>query len=122
MRHSFQNIAVCVVVVAGLSSCILGPDYQRSAMGEPNAYRADYPSGDSIANIKWWDLYQDSVLQYLILQALVTNRELKSSVSRMKEAEANMGIVRANLYPSINYALDANATWSATDDGGGRHG
>ena len=113
-----KRLTTYLLVAIGLvmiPACVLGPDYQRNNSIEATEYSYDYPAGDSIVNIPWWELYQDLALKKLIVEALANNRDLASAVSRMKEAEASLGVVRSNLYPNINYGLNADATATALD-------
>ena len=118
MRLEPIHIVSFCVVVCLTTACVMGPDYQRTNSVETTAYRNDGLTSDSIANIYWWELFQDSVLQRLITEALANNRDLASSVSRMKEANANIAVVRSNLYPTVNYGLDGDVTYTAVDGSG----
>jgi outer membrane protein TolC len=39
--------------------CALGPDYERPDVGAPSAYEQELDSGETIANLQWWELFQD---------------------------------------------------------------
>lgn len=97
------------------AGCTLGPDYERPVTPEPQAYHHSYPTGESIADIPWWELFQDSVLIELIDSALVNNRDVRTALARITEAEAQLGIVRADLYPRINYGVSAGADATTVD-------
>jgi len=97
-------------------ACTLGPDYERPVTPEPPTYHYAYPSGASIADIPWWELFQDSVLLELIDSALVNNRDVRTALARITEAEAQLGIVRADLYPRIDYGVSAGADVTSAED------
>lgn len=94
------------------ASCVMGPEYQRNRTIESSSYRDQIDTTSSFANLPWWELYQDTVLQNLIDEALRNNRNIEASVSRLLAGHEQIGIVRANLYPSINYGVDASGNWS----------
>jgi multidrug efflux system outer membrane protein len=109
-------------------ACKAGPDYERPVVPEHDAYRdavpADttaVPPADSIADLAWWDLFQDTVLQNLIWIALENNKELDVSLARIAEARANLGFSRADLYPEVNViantAVDGNTEEDVTASG-----
>jgi outer membrane protein TolC len=57
--------AVCAL----LAGCALGPNYQRPALGLPDAYRdaapapqAATPEPGSLGDRGWWEVYPDSDL------------------------------------------------------------
>ncbi|MCO4292981.1 efflux transporter outer membrane subunit [Solitalea sp. MAHUQ-68] len=92
-----------------LTGCLVGPKYSRPQMDVPTSYaqQSDSLRRDSIANIKWFELYQDSTLQHLIRIALEQNKDLKTAVARVEESKAVLGFNKANLYPFLNYNVQA---------------
>jgi multidrug efflux system outer membrane protein len=101
----------------GVVGCSMGPDYVRPPVPEPEAYREGIPVDTSIANTPWWELFGDTVLQDLIETALENNRDLRTSFARIDEARATLGIVRADLFPRVNYFADGSAGRTTADDG-----
>jgi outer membrane protein, multidrug efflux system len=89
-----------------LAGCMVGPDYKRSAIDAPGAYRGDsQPSiaqAESLGNEKWWDVFQDPVLQQLIRTALEQNYDVRIAASRVLQAQAQLGITRANQFPTAS--------------------
>ncbi len=81
--------------------CKMGPNFQPPDTPAPAEFRGEAPSGESVANVPWWELYQDPALQTLIRGGLENNRSLKEGLAKIAEARANLGIVRGDLYPSV---------------------
>lgn len=102
-------ISFCVM------SCKVGPNFVSPEINAPANYRTDFKSDTSIANMAWWDLFQDTVLQNIIKTTLENNRDLRVSALRINESELGMRIVRSNLYPRLNYSADQY--FLATTDG-----
>ena len=105
--HSMRwsRTSLCSVVmgtVLCLSACKKGPDFVPPQPPTPTGFRSDVPAGESVANIAWWDLYQDPVLQGLIRTGLEDNRSVREALARIAESRASIGIARADLYPSVN--------------------
>jgi multidrug efflux system outer membrane protein len=92
-------------------NCTVGRNFQTPEVEKPETYQQDFPSDSSIANLAWWELFGDTVLQELIYEGLENNRDLGASLARIDEARANLGIVRADLYPRINYSADGSLDW-----------
>jgi multidrug efflux system outer membrane protein len=103
-----------LVLVAG---CTLGPDYVRQPVVDLGEYRTSAAADTTIADLPWWEMFQDPVLQDLIETALEGNRDLRASMARISEARARLGIVRADLYPRVNYAADGALDRSSASDG-----
>jgi len=55
----------------------------------------------SFGNAKWWDAFQDQTLRELIAAALKENYDVRISAARILQARAQLGIVRADQYPTV---------------------
>jgi len=99
-------------MIAGLTGCLQGPNYQRPKIAVPDQYRGGTTGGAaaSIADTKWADLFQDDALKQLVTTALDRNFDLRIAAERVLEARAQYGIVHAQLLPT----LDAQAQFAAT--------
>jgi multidrug efflux system outer membrane protein len=88
-----------------LSGCAVGPNYKRPTANVPPGYRGAIPAQPataSLGNEKWWDVYQDPVLTQLIHTALQQNYDVRIAATRVLEAQAQLGITRANQFPSAS--------------------
>jgi len=106
-----------------VAACKVGPDYERPVVPEHDAYRDAVPAdttvdlpADSIADLAWWDLFQDTVLQNLIEVALENNLDLDVALARIAEARANLGFSRADLYPEVNVIANAGMNANTEED------
>ncbi len=57
------------------------------------------PRGQPIADTPWASVYQDEVLQALIKEALANNYDMRIAATRVLQANANLGITRADQFP-----------------------
>lgn len=73
----------------------------------PAEYEEQAIPGASVANLKWWELFQHEELTALIETALINNRELAIAIARIDEARAALGFVRADQFPSLDGAAGA---------------
>ena len=89
------------------SGCTLGPNYKRPIVAVPGSYRGTIRSAAAqtelavLGDRKWWDIFQDEQLRALIRTALTQNYDLRIAASRLLEAQAQLGIVRAGQFPSL---------------------
>ena len=102
-----RRSAVAVLLLA-LCGCKLGPNYQRPALTVPDQYRglapdtsAPPPGGQDFALMKWDTIFQDPTLQALIKEALADNYDMRIAATRILQASANLGITRANQFPTV---------------------
>ena len=99
------NILLISFVLIAISSCKVGPDYQRPELNTPGDYRFDSISTavDTVLNLKWWEIFQDEELKGLIDTALKYNQDVLIAASRIEEAMAVVGYTRADLWPVFGY-------------------
>ena len=90
-----------------LTACSVGPQYQRPPVDVPASFRAqeDASAEQSLADLSWWDMYQDKTLQQLLRTALEQNRDLKIAAARVEEARAQVGANRIAQLPQINVSF-----------------
>lgn len=95
-----------------LAGCAVGPKYSRPATKNPEKYTqaADSVATDSLTNMKWYDVYKDSVLVALIDTAIINNLDLKLALARVEEAKAILGFNQANMFPFFDYSGKARAS------------
>ena len=102
----FLLLAIAVL----LSGCAVGPKYKRPTVSVPTDYRDSMPAqtaaAPSLGNENWWQVYQDPVLADLIHTALQQNYDVRIAAARVLEAQAQLGITRANQFPSASVGAD----------------
>jgi len=142
IRHnrSLGLLPLWLTLAALLSGCAVGPNYKRPAVDVPVAYRqppedpsttrspagpqykAPVPgaSSSSVATVplgeeKWWEVFQDEELQGLIRTALKNNYDVRIAAARVLEAQAQLGITRADQLPSVGVGGNIASTRSAAN-------
>lgn len=106
-----------MLACALVSGCTMGPDYVRPPVPEPMDYREGFPPGESVANMPWWEMFGDTVLTNLIGTCLENNRNLHAALARIDVGRAQLGIVRADLFPRIDYFADGGVSGNTAEDG-----
>lgn len=101
----------CIALLSAallLSGCAVGPNYKRPTVAVPTTYRGAVPDSTpqtetiSLGDQKWWDIFQDEQLRSLIRTALQQNYDLRIAASRILEAKAQLGITRADQFPTLS--------------------
>jgi outer membrane protein, multidrug efflux system len=105
MKHRYLIGLILLV----LTSCAVGPKYSRPDVAKPEGYTQAAVKTDSITNIKWWDVYQDTTLQSLIRSGVESNLDLRTAIARVDESKAILGYNRANMGPFLDYSVSARA-------------
>jgi multidrug efflux system outer membrane protein len=107
-----SKLCVAAFALVLLSGCAVGPKYKRPPVAAPAAYRGLTPDAGqqtsaSLADEKWWDVFQDPQLQELIRTALLHNYDVRIAAARILQAQAILGITRADQYPTITGGASA---------------
>lgn len=105
MRRWLRTLIIFPILF--LSACAMGPDFIRPQVDVAEKFRLDPVEGESIANLRWWELLQDETLQQLIRQALQENKDLKRAIASVEEFQAKSRIAFMDFVPHVDY--DANA-------------
>jgi multidrug efflux system outer membrane protein len=104
IRKGIIPVGAALFLVSG---CTMGPNYTRpeniSGTADKTVYHQQVEEGESIANMPWWEMFGDTVLQGLIRESIANNLNLRSALARIQEARIGLTIVRSNLYPKIDY-------------------
>jgi len=95
---------IIAALALALTGCTLGPNYHRPQVSVPDQFRnAPAAAGpNSIADTKWFDLFQDDTLKQLVTTALANNFDLRIAAERVLEARAQYGITHAGLFPTLD--------------------
>ena len=85
-------------------ACAMGPNYSRPDISASDSFRmAEEPKDlPSLANMPWWELYQDEELQRLIRIALEENKDLKRAVASIDEYHARLYTARMDFAPQLS--------------------
>jgi multidrug efflux system outer membrane protein len=103
MRKFLVVIGVAIVS----TGCIVGPRYKKPAADVPGSYRglapdeAIKPDSVSLGDQKWWEVFQDEQLRFLIRTALQQNYDVRIAGARILQAQAQLGITRADQFPTV---------------------
>ena len=106
-RHRLGLSSLLSGLLVLLAGCAVGPNYRRPFVDVPTAYRglpakqAAQPAPASLGDEKWWNLFEDHQLQSLIRTALQNNYDARIAATRVLEARAQLGVVRADQFPSL---------------------
>jgi multidrug efflux system outer membrane protein len=107
-----------LATVALSSACVTGPDYQRPALTPPSAIRGaeSAPAGPSFGDAAWNDVFQDDALRALIRAALAANTDVRIAASRVVQAQAVLGVTRADAFPTVDAEAQAGGGRLAATD------
>jgi multidrug efflux system outer membrane protein len=91
-----------------ITGCKVGPNYKRPVLATPDQYRgvapdlSNQPGTLPFAEMQWETVFEDETLRALIKEALTNNYDMQIAASRILQAQAVVGITRANQLPSVS--------------------
>lgn len=104
-----------MLVTAG---CSLAPHYEKPDVAAPVAYKEQITESalapaqagtwktaepsEAFARGEWWQVFNDSALNHLEIQALDANQNLVAAAARLKEARALNQSARSALFPTVD--------------------
>ena len=107
--------AVVMTALSCMTACSFYTTYRRP---ETPFVDSLYMSADtvvsksnSLAALSWQELFNDPMLQSLIIRGLENNTDLRVARLRVEEAEATLAVSRKALFPSVS--AGASVGWSA---------
>jgi len=93
-----------------LAGCAVGPNYKRPEVNTPTDFRGatNASSTNSFADLPWWSVFKDPVLQDLVQVALTNNYDLRITLTRVDQARAIQAQARSQFMPQVGYGGEAN--------------
>ncbi|MDO7903061.1 efflux transporter outer membrane subunit [Pseudomonas sp. K1(2024)] len=120
--------AVTLLLVALLSGCTLGPDFQRPDSQAPQQWgavqgeqAASQPLAEPLQQ-RWWESFHDPRLSALIEQVAARNLDLQMASARLLQSRALRSSVAADQAPSVaaeaGYSRSRNSAEGLNDPSG----
>jgi multidrug efflux system outer membrane protein len=84
----------------------VGPNYKRPPVTVPAQYygaEAGVAEARSLADLPWWEVFQDPVLKALVDEALRKGFDARLAAARVEEARALYGIAKGDRLPAAGY-------------------
>src|SRR5262245_7058154 len=111
MMEMKKQLLIGVVIASLFAGCTVGPKYRRPMVQPPVVFRGTTDPAaatdlNSLADLKWFEVFKDEKLQELIRTALVQNYDLREAVARVNAARANLGITRSDQFPNITASAE----------------
>lgn len=103
------RIGILALATSLLASCAVGPNYRRPVIDAPEVTRGQVEPAEaaSLADLPWWQVFDDPVLQGLVTDAIHNNYDLATAAYRVEQARQLVGVARADLFPQIGYQGEA---------------
>ncbi|HZP48086.1 MAG TPA: efflux transporter outer membrane subunit [Vicinamibacterales bacterium] len=100
--------ALLAAIASATAACLVGPNYKRPPIDAPDTFRdqTETPAAASLGDESWAQVFPDGVLQTLVRTALQQNFDVRLAAARILEAQAQLGITRADQFPQVSAGVD----------------
>ena len=120
IRH-YPALFCILLLLAGCSTSMPDVDTLKTQLTLPAHWRSAITEGkDRKDTSPWWRSFQDPDLDALVERVLSNNNDLAAAAYRVKKAEAQAGIVRADLTPGISSEFKQSITKGLSGGGSGQ--
>jgi NodT family efflux transporter outer membrane factor (OMF) lipoprotein len=114
---------ICVPLLF-LGGCAIGPNYSKPAIEAPAQWKeaGDWVVAqpkDAAPKGKWWEAFNDPVLNGLEEQVQVSNQTLAAAEARYRQARAAVQSARAGFFPTLSGSADATRSGGGGNSGSG---
>ena len=100
-----------------LDACAIVGDAQPPAPRMPTAFAESAAPDAVVLASDWWDAFDSVELSSLVASALAANPDLSIAAEHVRQAEAQVGIVDATLFPALNFDAGTAARKTRVEGG-----
>ncbi len=113
-----------LIVLGALAACSLSPEYRRPAVPTPAAWSepvvnvapalmpiAAVGSPSAWPDAAWWQGFRTPALSVLVEIARRNNADLEAALARIVQADAQVRVAGAGLWPVLDASVEAGRDW-----------
>jgi NodT family efflux transporter outer membrane factor (OMF) lipoprotein len=108
-------LLLCLAAVTGLAGCATTSPLPGSGIEPPAAWSEAPGPGTTPVSATWWHAFGSAELQRLVDEALRASPDLAIAAERVRQAEAQVRVAGASLFPSLNLGYGTSAQLRASD-------
>jgi multidrug efflux system outer membrane protein len=115
--------ALALALAFAFAGCTtVGPDFKApAAMDVPSFRHLEGQASDSARlPTEWWTVFNDTTLNTLEARALRENPSVRAAAQRLLQAQAQLGVVRANQAPNLSLGTSIGNSRSSAETAQGQ--
>ncbi|MES2356098.1 MAG: efflux transporter outer membrane subunit [Pseudomonadota bacterium] len=119
MKFTNLKFAAFITSLIFLSACAVGPDYVRPTVETPASFKElagwkQVEPKDAEIRGKWWEIYNDPLLNSLEEQVNISNQNLIQAEAQFRQAQALVQATHAGYFPTITGNVSASRSSSSS--------
>lgn len=100
MQQNIMRFLLLLNITLVVFGCAIGPDYERPLLPSQETFQGEGFDVASEERVKdFWRYYKDPLLDELVNDAIVSNKDIRSALSKVNEARAIRREAFLNLFP-----------------------
>lgn len=104
---SYKIDFLAILLIGTISSCKVGQNYEAPDFSVPEVYLYGANEQDSLGDIRWWELFNDPVLDSLILKSIRNNQDLRIVMENVYQTREALNIQKKELLPKVGGVASA---------------
>lgn len=109
------NVVCFFLIILFSGGCAVGPRFKTPVVDAPGGFLGQGVISQQVtlADLPWWDVFDDDTLHDLVRTALANNYDLRIAIKRVEEYQALAMQSRAQYFPQIGYQGDLERSRNA---------
>src|SRR4051812_11928260 len=108
---------ICVAVALALTGCSMTSPMLKPDVATPTAWNEGAAKTGTAVSPDWWNAYGSPELQSLVERALAGSPDLAIATERVRQAEAQVRIAGASLFPTLDLGAGSSTRTTNNDRG-----
>src|SRR5215467_9505619 len=109
MKNVFQR-SMAVVVALSLTGCAILSPQLKPAVPLAGTWNEVAPANAALVSPTWWQSFDSTELRSLVDEALAGSPDLAIATERVNQAEAQVRVAGASLFPMLTASGDTSTT------------
>src|SRR3954465_1085415 len=109
--------AICVAVALALTGCSMTSPMLKPDFATPMTWNEQSGQSGTVISPDWWNAFGSAELQGLVDQALKGSPDLAIATERVRQAEAQVKVAGASLFPSLDLGAGSSTRTTNNDRG-----
>ncbi len=111
MRKIYGLLLTALMVVSAAVSCSPARHCAKPDLNMPESFNLTDCDSTTIADMEWWSVYTDTLLQNLIRRTLEHNKDMLIASERVTEMKHLYRIGKSGLWPSVSAKAGGDHEW-----------
>ncbi len=104
----FKIFFSIVLILILLEGCRIGKNYSRPDIAVSDTFRFKVDTSTVNTEIKWWTMFNDSLLDTLVRYALVNNNDLLIAAQNVEQARLGLKVQKAEMLPKFDMSASGS--------------